>query len=137
GFSKSVEFVLGGATYDELAQWRDIILDKIQENKKLVGVDYDYKETKPQIAIAIDKNRAGDLGVSLLDINRTLESLLGSRRVTTYIERGEEYDVIIEGEKALQQSLFDVKNIYVRSSTTNELIPLANLISYEEFADAT
>lgn len=136
GFSKPVEFVLGGSTYDELLQWRDIIIDKAKENEYLVGIDHDYKETKPQIAIKIDKDRAGDLGVSLIEINRSLESLLGSRRVTTFIERGEEYDVIIEGNTSLQKTPLDVQNIYVRSNKSNQLIPLSNLITYREFADA-
>tara|TARA_R110002110_G_scaffold121431_2_gene297238 strand:+ start:75314 stop:78433 length:3120 start_codon:yes stop_codon:yes gene_type:complete len=136
GLGKPVQFVMGGATYEELAQWRDIILDKAQENTNLLGLDHDYKETKPQIAVTILKDRAGDLGVPLLNINRTLESLLGSRRVTTFIDRGEEYDVIVEGEERLQETPIDIKNIYVRSNTTDSLIPLSNLIAYEEFADA-
>lgn len=136
GTGKSLQFVLGGATYEELAQIRDVVLEKAKENSKLQNIDYDYKETKPQISIKIDRNRAGDLGVSLLDINRTLESMLGSRRVTTFIERGEEYDVIIEGEKSLQQTPLDIHNIYVRSAITNRLIPLSNLVTLEESADA-
>lgn len=131
---KPVQFVIGGATYDELAQWRDVILEKARENPGLVGLDDDYKETKPQISVSIQKDRAGDLGVPLLNINRTLESLLGSRRVTTFIEQGEEYDVIIEGEEALQTTTLDIQNIYVRSEATGKLIPLSNLITYEEFA---
>lgn len=137
GFSKPVQFVIGGSTYEELADWRDIILEKAAENPYLNGLDHDYKETKPQISVTIDRNRAGDLGVPILKINETLESLLGSRRVTTYIERGEEYDVIIEGEEALQNNIRDIQNIYVRSLTTNQLIPLSNLVTYQEFADAS
>lgn len=136
GFNKPVQFVIGGATYEELAQWRDILLEKVRENPNLIGVDHDYKETKPQILVTIDKDRAGDLGVPLISINSTLESLLGSRRVTTFIDRGEEYDVIIEGEEKLQETPIDIRNIYVRSATTQALIPLSNLVSYEEFADA-
>jgi multidrug efflux pump len=137
GFSKPVEFVIGGSTYDDLASWRDILLEKAKENPNLLGLDHDYKETKPQIGVKIDKNRAGDLGVSLIEINRTLESLLGSRRVTTFIDRGEEYDVIIEGIMDLHNTPVDLNNFYVRSNKTNELIPLSNLISYHEFADAS
>lgn len=136
GFSKPVQFVIGGATYEELAQWRDIILDRAAQNPNLIGLDHDYKETKPQVSVTIDKDRAGDLGVPLLSINKTLESLLGSRRVTTFIDRGEEYDVIIEGEEKLKEKALDIQNIYVRSETTQALIPLSNLITYEEFADA-
>jgi multidrug efflux pump len=136
GTSKPVQFVLGGATYDELASWRDIILEKAKANMNLLGVDHDYKETKPQLIVSINQDLAGDLGVSLISINKTLESLLGSRRVTTYIEQGEEYDVIIDGEESLQKSPIDIQNIYVRSDTTSELIPLSNLVTYQEISDA-
>ncbi|MGE3714454.1 MAG: efflux RND transporter permease subunit, partial [Alphaproteobacteria bacterium] len=83
-----------------------------------------------------DKHRAGDLGVSVHTIGRTLETLLGSRRVTTYIEAGEEYDVLLEGERSEQSTPTDMQNIYVRSATTGQLIPLANLVRVEEYADS-
>lgn len=136
GTQKPVQFVLGGPTYTELAQWRDILQEKAKENPKLLSVDNDYRETKPQVGITILRDRAADLGVSVTAINRTLESMLGSRRVTTFLDRGEEYDVILEGVKEQKKSLTDVSNIYVRSQTTNELIPLSNLVELREFADA-
>ncbi len=127
---KPVQFVIGGGTYEELAAWRDVLLDKINENNPgLVGIDYDYKETKPQIRVVIDRNRAGDLGVTIGNIGRTLETVLGSRRVTTYIDAGEEYDVILEGERDDQRTPSNIENIYVRSDRTGSLIPLSNLVS--------
>ena len=135
--SKPVQFVIGGGTYEELAQWRDILLQKISENNPgLTDVDSDYRETKPQLRLTIDKNRAGDLGVSIRNIGSTLETMLGSRRVTTYIEGGEEYDVVLEGERDEQRTPADLQNIYVRSESTGQLIPLANLVKIEEFAEA-
>ncbi len=137
GASKPVQFVIGGGTYEELAQWRDIILAKINDNNPgLVDVDSDYKETKPQLRVVINKDRAGDLGVSVETIGRTLETMLGSRRVTTYIDEGEEYDVVLEGERETQRTPTNMENIYVRSDTTGQLIPLANLLTVEEYADS-
>ena len=134
---KPVQYVLGGGTYAELAEWRDILVSKIQEdNPGLVGLDWDYKETKPQLKVIIDYDRAAELGVTINSIGRTLETLLGSRRVTTYIDAGEEYDVILEGERSEQRTPTSLENIYVRSQRSGELIPLANLVSLEEFADS-
>lgn len=133
---KPVQFVIGGPDYAELARWRDIILAKAAENPGLTELDHDYYETKPQIGITVDRNRAGDLGVPVEVINSTLESMLGLRRVTTFIDRGEEYDVIIESEKDLKRSPLDISNLYVRSTTTNELVPLASMVTIREFADA-
>jgi multidrug efflux pump len=132
---KPVQFVLGANSYTDLVNWRDILLEKAAANKNLVGLDSDYKETKPQLMINILPNRAADLGVSIRNINRTLETMLGSKRVTTFIERGEEYEVILEGDQSLQQSLLDIKNIYVRSERTQALIPLSNLVTISELAD--
>ena len=126
---KPVQFVIGGGTYEELAEWRDILLAKIEENNPgLVGLDWDYKETKPQLQVIIDYDRAADLGVTVSSIGRTLETMLGSRRVTTYIDAGEEYDVIVEGERDGQRTPTNLKNIYVRSSRSGQLIPLSNLV---------
>ncbi len=137
GTAKPVQFVLGGGTYEELAQWRDMLIEKINENNPgLTDIDSDYKETKPQLRLTINKDRAGDLGVSVQTIGRTLETMLGSRKVTTYIEDGEEYDVILEGERDQQRTPTNMQNIYVRSDKSGELIPLANLVTIEEYADS-
>jgi multidrug efflux pump len=86
--------------------------------------------------VQIDYDRASDLGVSVADIGRTLETLMGSRRVTTYIEAGEEYDVILEGEREAQRTPTAMENMYVRSARTGELIPISNLVRLEELADS-
>lgn len=135
---KPVQFVIGGGTYQELTEWRDILMEKIEAgNPGLLGLDWDYKETKPQIEVNIDYDRAAELGVTVSAIGRTLESMFGSRRVTTYLEEGEEYDVIVEGERDLQRTPNDLESIYVRSARSGELVPLASFISLKEFADSS
>ncbi len=134
---KPVQFVIGGGTYEQLAQWRDILLEKIKENNPgLVGIDWNYKETKPQIEVHIDYDRASELGVTVSEIGRTLETMMGSRRVTTYIDNGEEYDVIVEGKREDQTTRTNLENVYVRSERTGTLIPLVSLVRIEEIADS-
>ena len=135
---KPVQFVIGGGTYAELAAWRDTLLEKIEEsNPGLLGIDWDYKETKPQLQVNINYDRAAELGVTISSIGRTLETMLGSRRVTTYLEDGEEYDVILEGERNTQRTPTDLQAIYVRSERTGELVSLGNLVTLEEYADSS
>ncbi len=136
--SKPVEFVLGGGTYEELAEWRDTLMDHIREdNPRLIGLDSDYRETQPQLRVDIDYERAASLGVTVTEIGRTLEVLLGGRNVTRYIDNGQEYDVIVEGDRGSQSSPRALDNIQVRSSRTGELIPLASLVSFTDFAGAS
>lgn len=136
GLTKPVQFVIGGPTYETLAEWRDLLLEKARTNSNLVGLDYDYKETKPQIDVQIDRTRAADLGVSVENIGRTLETLLGGRQVTTFQSGGEEYDVLVEGKWDDKRSPGDLQNIFVRSERSDQLIPLSNLVTLREFADS-
>ena len=137
GTGKPVQFVLGGSTYEELAEWRDLLIDKINENNPgLDGLDSDYKETRPQIDFKVDYDRAADLGVNIQEIGRTLETMMGGRNITTFLSRGEEYDVIVEGERDAQRSFSDIQNIYVPSTRTDQLIPISNLVTIEEYGAA-
>lgn len=139
GQDQPFRMVIGGAgSYEELAQWRTTLLEKLEDdNPGLTNIDTDYKETQPQLQINIDYDSAADLGVNVSHIGRTLETMLGSRRVTTYIDNGEEYDVILEGERSEQRSADALNNIYVRAETSGQLIPLSNLVTLEEYAGST
>ena len=134
GFGRPVQFVLQGDTYENLVAWRDTVLTKAADNPNLVRIDSDYKETSPPLLSNIDRDRAADLGVSISDIGRTLEVMLGQRTVSTFLDRGEEYDVIIEGIEADYRSPSSIDNLYVRSARTGELIPMDNLLTFTEQA---
>lgn len=137
GTGNPVQFVIGGPDYDQLTEWRDIYVAALEERDLgLTNIDWDYKETQPQFRVEIDYNRAADLGVTVDEIGNTLQTMLGSRRVTTFIERGEEYDVILEGLRNEQSTPNDVENIYVRSARTAALIPLTNMVTIREVADS-
>jgi multidrug efflux pump len=137
GGGTPVQFVIQGSTYAELAQWRDRIIARAQGNPGLLRVDSDYKETKPELLVRIDRNRAADLGVSTQAIGRTLQTMMSERRITTYVDDGEEYDVIVQAVDAQRASPDDMMNIYVRSDTSGRLIPLSNLVRIENSADAS
>ncbi len=137
GTRKPVQFLLGGSTYEELAEWRDILLQKIADNNPgFEGLDSDYKETRPQIDFQVDYDRAADLGVNISEIGRTLETMMGGRNITTFLVGGEEYDVIVEGEREEQRSFSDIENIYVPSSRTGRLVPLSSLVTIKEYGAA-
>jgi multidrug efflux pump len=137
GGGRPVQFVIQGNTYEELAQWRDIVLAKARENPNLQMLDHDYKETVPQILVEINTERAADLGISVGVVGRALEAMLGGRRVTTFLDRGKEYDLILEGADADFTDPTSIKGVYVRSSGSNELIPLDNLVTLKEEATSS
>jgi multidrug efflux pump len=137
GGGKPVQFVIGGPSYEQLVEWRDTFVAALEkDNPGLTDIDWDFKETQPQYRIQINYDRAADLGVTVSEIGSTLQTMLGARRVTTYIDNGEEYDVILEGLRTEQSTPNDVQNIYVRSAQSRELIPLAAVVTIEPYADS-
>ncbi len=137
GFGRPVQFVLRGPTYETLAQWRDRMLLRMEENRNLVNIDSDYKETVPQIRVEIDRARAADLGVPVEAIGTALQTMLGSLRAGTWEMDGEEYYVIMQAPLENRRSLDDIAGLYVRSTTSGELVPLSNLVTMTEHAEAS
>lgn len=135
GRGQPVNFVLAGATYEGLTAARDRIIAAAADNPGLVNLDSDFKETKPQLSIQVDTTRAGDLGVSVQDVSSALQTLLGSRRVTTYVDRGEEYYVVVQAEQNDRTTEANLASVFVRSQN-GELIPLSNLVTTSESAGA-
>ncbi len=136
GGNMPVQFVLGGPNYDELARWRDLVEARAMEWPGIERIDSDLKETQPQVVVRIDKNRAAALGVSVQNVGRTLSAMMSEQRVTTFVQDGEEYDVLLQAREDQRATARDLSNIYVRSESSGELIPLANLIYLEETAGA-
>ncbi len=135
GGGQPFQIVLGGPEYGELAQWRDRVLARMEQNPNFFAADSDYKETRPQMRVVIDRARAADLGVSVNEVGRTLETMMGSRRVTTFVDNGEEYDVILQAERAARATPSDLSAIQVRGNN-GELVPLSNLVTITELAEA-
>ncbi len=136
GAGRPVQMVIGGSSYEEIGLWQNQVLERARDVPGLVAIDGDFKPTKPQLHVSIDRDRAADLGVPVEVVGRTLETMLGSRSITTYIDRGEEYDVILQAEAAQRDEPADLSNLYVRSGETGELIPLSSLVRLEQRADA-
>ncbi|MBS0229201.1 MAG: efflux RND transporter permease subunit [Proteobacteria bacterium] len=128
------QLVLGGPDYKELAQWRDIMLAKMAENPGLVGADSDYKETRPQMRVVIDRQRAADLGVSASDIGLALQTMMGGIRATTFVDNGEEYDVMLQSDRAGRDSVAALESLQVHGRD-GTLVPLSNLVSLHEIAE--
>jgi multidrug efflux pump len=136
GGDRPLRVVLGGGSYDEIAEWRDILIERAEANPGLTGIDSDYEERSPTIRVSIDRDRAATLGVSMQNIGRTLETMLGSRIVTTYIDRGLEYNVVLKSREEHRATPSDLHGIFVRSEATGEMVPLANVVTLTEVAGA-
>jgi multidrug efflux pump len=133
GSGQPVQFVLGGPDYNTLREWRDTVMQKAQETGLFVNMDSDYKESQPDIRVQIDRQRAADLGISIEEIGRTLELMFGETEISTFVNRGEEYPVIVRGRAEDRESPSDLTNTFIRSAG-GELVPLSSFVNLVESA---
>ena len=130
-FSKKVEYVIYGNTYDELQDKVNKMMAKLSQYKGITGLDTDLKLNKPQLVVRIDRDKASTLGVSMEAIGHTLETLLGGFDVTRYKHEGKQYDVVVQMEDDKRRQPSDLTSIYVRSAS-GDLVQLSNLVSLSE-----
>src|SRR5574343_780295 len=71
--------IVTSASYEELQQVTNQLLGEISKNPGLTNVDTDLKLNKPELSVAVDRDRAADLGVPAETIGRSLETMLGGR----------------------------------------------------------
>ena len=130
--SQQVEFVLQTTgTYAELQRLTDRLLAEVRKSSMFVNPDTDLKLNKPEIKVAVDRDKAADMGISVDDIGRTLETLLGGRQVTRFKLQGDQYDVIVKIDNAGRATPQDLMQIFMRGRD-GAMVELANLIDYQE-----
>jgi len=134
GGGTNVDLVALGNDYGELNAWLQPIFAAVQDNPGFSRPRIDYEPTAPRLAVDIDREKAATLGVSAQSIGRALETMFGSRRVTTYLKGGQEYDVIVQTELERRRTIDDLNTLYVRSGS-GELVPLASVVTTQVRGD--
>tara|TARA_Y100001970_G_scaffold4411_1_gene5098 strand:- start:3960 stop:7088 length:3129 start_codon:yes stop_codon:yes gene_type:complete len=131
-YNKPVQMVIYGNTYKELEEIQNNVIKKIRSNKNLSRIESDYNRNKPEVKLIINKNKAKDLGVSAQSIGKTLETLYGGKKITTFNRQGREYPIIVQQYLSDRRNKDGISKIFVRSENSGKLISLANLVNFKE-----
>lgn len=126
-----VQIVLQAADIDKLKAVLPQFLEKVNESPKFTFVDLDLKFNKPEINIIINRDKARNLGVNVIDISQTLQLGLSGSRFGNFIMDGKQYQIIGQVEKKNRNEPLDLKTLYVRNRR-GEIIQMDNLVTVEE-----
>ena len=74
-FRKPVQLVLQGQSYEKLEKWQNLIMRELRKNKNLAAIESDYTKQNPEIKLIINRKKAQDLGVAVMDINQTVQTM--------------------------------------------------------------
>jgi hydrophobe/amphiphile efflux-1 (HAE1) family protein len=106
----------GNQGHDALIAARDQLLTLARQSPALTSVRANGLDDTPQYRIEIDQEKAGALGLSLADINRTLSTVWGSSYVNDFIDKGRVKKVYLQGDAPYRMLPSDVDRWYVRNS---------------------
>ncbi|CAK0751512.1 multidrug efflux pump RND permease AcrB [Gammaproteobacteria bacterium] len=99
----------------------------LQTHQEFSRVNTFFRPTVPQLYVEVDEAKALSLGVPLASIYETLQSTMGSLYVNDFNKAGRVYRVQLQAEAAYRLKPEDLGKVYVRSLTSNAMIPLAAL----------
>jgi multidrug efflux pump len=129
-----VQFVLQNLNFDKLKEAVPKFLEEVSKSKVFQGFDVNLKFNQPELQITIDRLKANELGVSVLDVTNTLQLALSGRRFGYFIMNGKQYQVIGQVERDNRDEPVDIKSLYVRNNG-GELIQLDNIVKMVETAN--
>jgi multidrug efflux pump len=134
--SNPVQFVLQNLNFEKLKEKVPEFMEEVRKNPVFFNSDVNLKFNQPELQITIDRLKASQLGLSVLEISNTLQLALSGRRFGYFIMNGKQYQVIAQVERNDRDDPLDLKAFFVRN-TRGELIQLDNVVSMEEMANPT
>ena len=125
-----------GASLAQLSQYANQVVAKANQHPALARVRSGFNVSTPQYDIKVDREKAKTLGVPLAHIYETLQSTFGAKYVNDFNLYGRTFKVNVQSESNFRENPEDMNSVFVRSTTTNEMIPLNAIVSYERVTGA-
>jgi multidrug efflux pump subunit AcrB len=132
--SLPVQFVVQHLDFEKIKEKMPRFMEEVSKSPVFQGFDLNLKFNKPELQITIDRLRASELGVSILDITNTLQLALSGRRFGYFIMNGKQYEVIGQVDRENRDEPLDLKTFYVRNRA-GDLVQLDNLVNITETAN--
>ncbi len=128
-----VQFVIEAPNFEKLREALPKFMELASKDSVFQGVDVNLKFNKPELNITIDRERAKNLGVSVLDVAQTLRLAYSGTRFAYFTMNGKQYQVIGQVDRANRDEPLDLKSLYVRNDK-GALVQMDNVVSVKEEA---
>jgi hydrophobe/amphiphile efflux-1 (HAE1) family protein len=122
------QYTLADADPGELNRWAPLFLEKIKALPGITDVTTDQESAGPLLDITVNREVASSFGILPATIDNTLDDAFGQRIVSTMYTMNNEYHVVLEVDPKFQLGPEALSNIYVNSSTGQQ-VPLRTLVN--------
>jgi multidrug efflux pump len=131
GSSQPVSFVLQAPSYEKLVEKLPKFMEEVSKSPTLINADVDFKFTKPELNVNIDREKARSLDVNIIDVAQTLQLSLSGLRYGYFYREGKQYQIMGQVDRGDRDEPLDLKSMFVRNRR-GDLVQLDNIVSVEE-----
>jgi HAE1 family hydrophobic/amphiphilic exporter-1 len=131
GDSRIFQISLQGPDLDKLAEYAEILKNRLRQVEGLADVDSTLSLRKPELQVAIDRDRASDLGIPVQTVANSLSVLVGGQIVSRYKEGTELYDIWLRADPSQRANPQSLENLTIPSPTAG-LVQLSSLAKVTE-----
>lgn len=132
GFSSGrgfpVEFTVRGPDWDTLKLTAQQLMKSMEETKLMTDIDSNYRSGSKEVRIRPDREKALMRGVSILEINQTVNALIGGIVVGKFSRGNYRYDVRVRLNPEERNEISDLDLLEIRNNR-GQLIPLSQLVT--------
>jgi multidrug efflux pump len=127
-----VQFVISGNVgYQELDRVADEVLGKARQSGVFAFVNKDLRFSRPEVGVSINRELAARLGISMEDIGRTLQIMLGEVETNRFSIEGRSYKVIPQADRGFRLTKEWLERYYLRTAS-GTLVPLSTVITLKQ-----
>lgn len=119
--SRTFQVGIQGPDITKLGQYSAELMTRLREVQGLVDVDTTLSLRKPEFQVAIDRDRASDLGIPVQTIANSLNVLVGGQIVSRYKEGTEQFDVWLRADKPFRATQQSLENLTIPSPTAGQV----------------
>jgi len=134
GFNFLIQDRTGSMTIDELGEQARAFVTAGRQRPELGTLFTSFDPNYPQVKVELDREKARTLGVPVNEVFQTLSAAMGGAFVNDFNRFGRLYRVYVQAESGDRLKSDDIGHIYVRSRTTNAMIPLSTLVTVSNIA---
>lgn len=129
GSSAPIDVVISGQDFEKANELSLKILEAVKSTPGATDAQISRELNLPELRIAIDREKAGALGVSVQQISNTITTAISGTVASVFTdpESGNQYNILVRMSEDYRSRIDDIKNLSVMSST-GQSVKLANLI---------
>jgi HAE1 family hydrophobic/amphiphilic exporter-1 len=134
GFNFLIQDRSGTLSVRELGDQARTFMATGRQRPELGNLFTSFDPNYPQVKVDLDREKARTLGVPVNEAFQAMSAAMGGSYVNDFNRFGRLYRVYVQAEATARLKAEDIGKVYVRSKTTNEMIPLSTLITIKDIA---